>query len=537
MSETTLVTVPNIGDASDVEVIEVSIQVGQQVEAEDQLITLESDKAAMDIPSPVQGIIKELKVNPGDKVSEGDAVALIELIGDIPSAKAPEQSDQAIDSESSKVTDPTPKANGSTSLQSLELTLPDLGTDDEVTVIEQMVQVGDEVNDEQPLLSLESDKAAMDVPSTQKGKVTSWLIQVGDKVKSNQPFIVIETLGQSAPVSQAKPAPQESKESPSGPQPTPATKSMTATQDGHSYVPASGQVHAGPSSRRLAAQLGVDLAKVKGSGRKGRILVPDVHAYVKQTLTGSGHAQGIGIEPMPEIDFSRWGEVTTTPLNRIKRLTAKNLHRNWVNIPHVTQFDEADITELEDFRQANKGSAKEMGINLTPLAFIIKACVSSLQAFPQFNASLASNGQDLILKHYFHIGVAVDTPNGLVVPVIRDCENKGLFSIAQELGELSIQAREGRLKREQMQGSCFTISSLGPMGGTQFTPIINAPDVAILGVSKASMKPVYEQKTFVPKLMLPLALSYDHRVIDGVEGAKFMKHLCAQLQDIRKLLL
>ncbi|HET9843501.1 MAG TPA: 2-oxo acid dehydrogenase subunit E2, partial [Gammaproteobacteria bacterium] len=286
-----------------------------------------------------------------------------------------------------------------------------------------------------------------------------------------------------------------------------------------------------------AHELGVDLSKIQGTGRKNRLISEDVKSYVKTVLQGKKETQGVSIEPFPEIDFSQWGEIEVQELNRIKKLTAKNLHRNWVNIPHVTHFDEADITELETFRQDNKHAAKNMGINLTPLAFIMKAAISSLQQYTQFNSSLSADGSRIIKKRYFHIGVAVDTPNGLVVPVVRDVDKKGVFSIAKELGELSAKAREGKLKAQEMQGSCFSISSLGSIGGTNFTPIINAPDVAILGVSKAAHKPIYQDQQFNARLMLPLALSYDHRLIDGAEAARFLRHLCIQLEDIRKLLL
>ncbi len=528
------VKVPDIGDFDAVEIIEVAVSEGQLIEAEDALITLETDKAAMDVPSPIAGRITQLLVKRGDKVKQGDIIVHVEQVGADP-APAPKTNGATEEVSVAPEPEKNVEAPAQSAASEQTLHLPDLGTDGDIAVIEWPVTVGDDIEAEQSILTLESDKASMDVPSPYDGKLIACLVKVGDKVRSGQAFATVMVKGavQAAP---SKPETQKpTLEQP--PKPIAEEKVSASSSSSTSTVPVTtGVVHAGPGVRRLAHQLGVDLAKIAGSGHKGRIAYDDVHQFVKKSLQ-SEKSVGPGIEPMPQIDFSQWGEVEVKPLSRIKKLTAKNLLRNWVSIPHVTQFDEADISELELFRNANKASAKEMGFGLTPLAFIMKAVVSSLQAYPQFNSSLDTNGTDLVYKKYFNLGVAVDTPNGLVVPVVKDVDQKGLFAIAKELGELGHKAREGKLTRADMQGSCFSISSLGSIGGTSFTPIINAPDVAILGVSKAQMKPVYENKEFVPKLMLPLALSYDHRVIDGAEAARFSRHLCVQLEDIRKLLL
>lgn len=541
MSEVITVKVPDIGETSGVEVIEVAVQSGQDVEQDDAIITLESDKASMDIPCPQAGHVEEVLVKVGDKLSEGDEILRLRVQNQTQeSTEAPEsqsepkQEKAQQDEPQQEEAQPPKEAQQQASSAVKTFNLPDLGTEAQVEVIEWSVEEGESVEKDQTLLTLESDKASMDVPCPYEGVVVKKLVQVGDKVSTGTPVAELRSQGGHADTTESKPSETKAPASPASKDTsTPSKPTASSTRPLPSQVGA----HAGPGVRRLAHELGVDLTRVSGTGRKGRITYQDIHQYVKKQLTQPSQGSGPQLEPMPEIDFSQWGDIETKPLSRIKRLTAKNLHRNWVAIPHVTQFDEADITELEAFRQENKQAAKEMGISLTPLAFIVKACVSSLKAYPQFNASLAANQQDLILKKYYHIGVAVDTPNGLVVPVIKDADRKGVYQIAEELATLSHQARKGLLKSDQMKGSCFTVSSLGALGGTQFTPIINAPDVAILGVSKSAMKPVYQDGQFVPRLMMPLALSYDHRVIDGVEGAKFMKHLCVQCEDIRKLLL
>jgi pyruvate dehydrogenase E2 component (dihydrolipoamide acetyltransferase) len=534
------VRVPDIGNYTGVEVIEVGVKVGASVNAEDSLITLETEKASMDVPSPFNGTIKEMKIKLGDKVSQGDLIALVEVEEkaqeEVQKEEQPQPKSQSVKSDKEEIKQQEPAApKAMSSTPSLEtITIPDTGAAKEVEVIEVAVKPGDIVKQEDTLITLESEKASMDIPSPYQGKIESVLIKVGDKVSQGDKIVTMHVVMQpkAAEISEVVTKPQANVQAVP---PKEAPKSISRESD---TVYDFSNVHAGPATRRMARELGVDLTQVKGTGLRNRIITKDVQAFVKSVMQGAqGAGSGLQIEKAPEIDFSQFGEVEVKPLSRIKKWTAKNLYRNWVTIPHVTQFDEADITELEIFRQENKQAAQEHGTKLTPLPFIIMACVSALKTYPQFNASLAANGQDVVFKKYMHIGVAVDTPNGLVVPVIKNADTKSLFDIAKELGELGVLAREGKLKGEQMQGNCFTISSLGSVGGTAFTPIINSPDVAILGVSKVQIKPIFMNEQFVPRKMLPLSLSYDHRVIDGVEGAKFAAHIAAQLQDIRKLLL
>lgn len=529
------VTVPDIGNFSEVEVIEVPVKAGAKVDKEDTLITLETEKASMDIPSPYSGIIKDLKIKVGDKVSKGTLILTIETEETEKKVeqKAPEKEVKTDIPKAAPKKEEAPKKEPAKN-ELKDVTVPDIGNFTQVEIIEVSVQEGDKIKKEDTLITLETEKASMDIPSPYAGEIKKLKVKKGDKVSKGDVILSIMAESAAQPkaepkkVTKAEPAPQvESKAAPKAE----AAKTVSApvTQ---------GPVYAGPATRRLARELGVDLTQVPGTGRKNRIVTKDIHDYVKAKLqlvqSGGG---GLGIEKMPQIDFTQFGEIEEKPLGRIKKWTAKNLHRNWVSIPHVTQFDEADITELEVFREENKKEAAAQGIKLTPLVFIMKACVSALKHFPQFNASLSANGETLIYKKYFHIGFAVDTPNGLVVPVVRDVDNKGLFDLAKEIVLMSDKAREGKLKNDEMQGSCFTITSLGGIGGTGFTPIINAPDLAILGVSKASIKPVFVNETWVPRKMMPLSLSYDHRVIDGAEAAKFTVHIASQLQDIRKLLL
>lgn len=516
----TEVRVPDIGNFTGVEVIEVAVRSGSLVKAEDSLITLETEKAAMDVPTPVSGKIHEMKIKLGDKVSQGDLIALIEVEADA--------TEKTIETKSKESEKPAVSETLASAVETKTITVPDTGAASHVEVIEVAIKPGDEVALDNTLITLESEKASMDIPSPEEGKVLTVLVKVGDKVTAGTPILTMEVTGTKEESKKTKTEPTPI--IPLIPQKSPALPSLPIQQTKLSFV------HAGPATRRFARELGVDLTQVNGSGLRGRIVTKDVQAFVKSVMATGATTSGVAIEKAPEIDFSQFGEIEIKPLSRIKKWTAKNLHRNWVSIPHVTQFDEADITELEIFRQENKQAAMEHGIKLTPLAFIIKAVESTLKTYPQFNASLAANGVDLVLKKYFHIGVAMDTPNGLVVPVIRDVDTKGLFDLAKELGELSSYAKLGKLTAEQMQGSCFTISSLGSVGGTAFTPIINAPDVAILGVSKTQLKPIYINGEWVPRQILPLSLSYDHRVIDGVEAARFAAALAAGLQDIRKLL-
>lgn len=532
------VRVPDIGNYTGVEVIEVGVKVGASVNAEDSLITLETEKASMDVPSPFNGTIKEMKIKLGDKVSQGDLIALVEVEEKVQEEvqKEEQRQPQSVKSDKEEVKQQelvAPKAMSST--PSLEtVTVPDTGAAKEVEVIEVAVKPGDIVKQEDTLITLESEKASMDIPSPYQGKIESVLIKVGDKVSQGDKIVTMHVVMQA----KVEETPEVVTKPQAKVQTIPPKEAPQSISRESVTVYDFSNVHAGPATRRMARELGVDLTQVKGTGLRNRIIAKDVQAFVKSVMQGAqGAGSGLQIEKAPEIDFSQFGEVEVKPLSRIKKWTAKNLYRNWVTIPHVTQFDEADITELEIFRQENKQAAQEHGTKLTPLPFIIMACVSALKTYPQFNASLAANGQDVVFKKYMHIGVAVDTPNGLVVPVIKNADTKSLFDIAKELGELGVLAREGKLKGEQMQGNCFTISSLGSVGGTAFTPIINSPDVAILGVSKVQIKPIFMNEQFVPRKMLPLSLSYDHRVIDGVEGAKFAAHIAAQLQDIRKLLL
>ncbi len=433
-----------------------------------------------------------------------------------------------------------------------EIVVPDIGDFDAVEVIEVLVQPGDQVAVEDSLITLESDKASMEIPSPEAGTVQEVLVKVGDRVSQGDPIVKLDTAaaGEAAPAPAAKEpaASQPAAPAPAAPtQPAPAPSAPPVVEAPPAapeprpsptaeLQPASAELpYASPSVRRFARELGVDLTQVQGSGRKGRILREDVQAFVKKALSqGTG---GLQVAPLPEVDFAQWGEVEVQPLTRINKLTGQFLHRNWVTIPHVTQFDEADITDLESFRRSMVDEYKEKGVKLTLLSFLLKAVVSALREYPRFNSSLDASGENLILKRYFHIGIAVDTPEGLVVPVIRDVDRKSLIDLARELGEVSRKAREGKLTPADMQGGCFTISSLGGIGGTSFTPIINAPEVAILGVSRAKMQPVWNGESFEPRLVLPLSLSYDHRVIDGADGARFTTFLARVLSDTRRLLL
>lgn len=412
---------------------------------------------------------------------------------------------------------------------SIEIKVPDIGTANKVDVIAVLVKVGDTISVDTPLATLEGDKASMDIPSTDAGVVESVAIKVGDKIAEGSVICTIAGKAKEVEAPATTPHPEKT------PAPTKPAVSLAATEVGApatTTTPAS--IHASPAVRRIAHELDINLSQIKGTGEKGRITKDDLKNHLSRGNTGN---TGFSVLAQPVVDFAKYGEIESQPLSKIKKISGANLHRNWVSIPHVTQFIEADITELEKFRQANKDSAAKKGIKLTPLVFIMKAVVASLKQFPQFNASLDSTGENLVLKKYFHIGVAVDTPNGLVVPVIRDVEKKGLFDLAKELEVVSAKARDGKLTMADMQGGCFSISSLGGIGGTAFTPIINAPEVAILGVSQSSQKPLFQKDGFVPRLMLPLSLSYDHRVIDGADGARFSVFLAQCLSDIRTLLL
>jgi pyruvate dehydrogenase E2 component (dihydrolipoamide acetyltransferase) len=543
------VVVPDIGDFKDVEVIEVLVKPGDAVAKEQSLITLESDKATMEIPSPEAGVVKELKVKMGDKVSKGTPILVLDAKEEA-ARKEPAPAKKEPPKAASPAAAPrAAKAGGAAQT----VAVPDIGDFKEVEVIEVLVKPGDAVAKEQSLITLESDKATMEIPSPDGGVVKELKVRVGDKVSKGSPILVLEA---SDFKETKKP------EAPSVPQPVPAVvpAPVPAAEAAPRPVPREPREeiktkpHASPSVRKFARELGVDLSRVQGSGPKARILHGDVQAFVKGALAGvapraapadRGGAGGLpfNLPAWPEIDFAKFGPIETKPLSRIQKLSGPYLHRNWISIPHVTQFDEADITDLEAFRKAQTAETEKRGFKLTMLAFMIKACVTALRQYPQFNASLDKSGESIIVKKYFHIGVAVDTPGGLVVPVVRDADRKGVFDLANELAEISQLARDSKLKPGDMQGGTFSISSLGGIGGTFFTPIINAPEVAILGVSRAAVRPVYSGKhekgedIFKARLILPLALSYDHRVIDGATAARFTTFLVSVLSDIRKLIL
>ncbi|MGA3769578.1 dihydrolipoyllysine-residue acetyltransferase [Ralstonia solanacearum] len=544
MSQVVEIKVPDIGDYKDVPVIELHVKAGDTVSAEDSLVTLESDKATMDVPSPKSGVVKEVKIKVGDAVSEGSLVLLLEEQGATaapvaaalaPAAQAPVSAPAA-----------QPAAGGGT----IEVKVPDIGDYKDVPVIEISVKVGDKVEAEQSLITLESDKATMDVPSPAAGTVKDIRVKVGDAVSEGTLIVVLEGAGGAAAAAPAPaPAPAAAAPSPApavAPVAAPAAAPATYTADTVGTIGKA--AHASPSVRKYARELGVDVNLVGGTGPKNRITQEDVQRYVKGVMTGQAAAPGkaaaaaapagggeLNLLPWPKVDFTKFGPVEPKPLSRIKKISGANLHRNWVMIPHVTNNDEADITELEAFRVQMNKEHEKAGVKFTMLAFVIKAVVGALKKFPTFNASL--DGDNLVFKQYYHIGFAADTPNGLVVPVIRDADKKGVVDIAREMAELSKAAREGKLKPDQMQGGCFSISSLGGIGGTHFTPIINAPEVAILGLSRGYQKPVWDGKQFVPRLTLPLSLSYDHRVIDGAEAARFNAYLAAVLADFRRVLL
>ncbi|HTJ92156.1 MAG TPA: dihydrolipoyllysine-residue acetyltransferase [Pararobbsia sp.] len=557
MSQTIEVKVPDIGDYKDIPVIEVLVSPGDTVEAEQSLITLESDKATMDVPSPAAGTVKEIKVKVGDNLSEGSLVLVLESGAAAPAAKTEAAAPAA------KAAAPVQAAPAAAPAQaaapaaagggSVDVKVPDIGDYKDIPVIEIHVKVGDTVEAEQALVTLESDKATMDVPSPSAGKVKAIKVKVGDNVSEGSSIVELEGAGgAAAPAQAAAAAAPASVEMPADApsKPAPATTQTSALAQAPAIPAGEGGArrnsHASPSVRKFARELGVDVSRVAGSGPKGRITQDDVTAFVKGVMTGQraapaaapaagGTGVGLDLLPWPKIDFTKFGPIDPQPLSRIKKISGANLHRNWVMIPHVTNNDEADITELEALRVTLNKENEKSGIKVTMLAFVIKAVVASLKKFPTFNASL--DGDTLILKQYFHIGFAADTPNGLVVPVIRDADKKGLLQIAQEMADLSKLARDGKLKPDQMQGGCFSISSLGGIGGTHFTPIINAPEVAILGLSRGAMKPVWDGKQFVPRLTLPLSLSYDHRVIDGAAAARFNAYLGALLADFRRVIL
>ena len=546
---TEMIKVPDIGDADGVEVIEISVSVGDTVDVDAELIVLESDKASMEVPSPQAGVIKEIRVQVGDKVSEGSEILVLETEADSPEPKKslePEDSPEPEDTEQPASPESTAKAvpeTAATGSQTLSVKVPDIGDANDVEVIEINVAVGDDIAEDDELIVLESDKASMEVPSPHAGKITALHIKVGDKVSEGSLILDVEVQGAVAEASSESTAPApEPAATQSSPEPTPDTKPAPAAP---TTVPAyrSGEiVYAGPAVRMLARDLGVELHKVPPTGPKGRILKEDVEVYVKNLMQKAQSGElseggGAAIPAIPEIDFSQFGDIETVEMSRVQKLTAANMHRNWLNVPHVTHFDEADITELEAFRKERRDMAKERNVKLTFLPFLLKACAACLKKYPQFNVSLAPSGEALIQKKYVHIGIAMDTPIGLMVPVIRDVDKKGVWDLAAEITEMGIKAQDKKLRKDDLQGACFTISSLGAIGGMGFTPIVNAPEVAILGVSKTQIKPVYKDGEFAPRSMLPITMSYDHRAINGVDAGNFMTFLTQVLADIRKLIM
>lgn len=554
------IQVPDIGDFDEVGVIELLVKPGDTVKAEQSLITVESDKASMEIPSSHAGVVKELKVAVGDKVKQGSVIVVVEAADAGAPAPAPAAAAPAPAAAAPQAAAPAPApaaAAPAAAAGPVEVRVPDIGDFKDVAVIEMLVKVGDTIKVEQSLFTVESDKASMEIPSPAAGVVKELKVKIGDTVNIGDLVAILEGAAGAAAPAAAAPAPAaapaaQAAAAPAPAQaaaaPAPAAASVPAHQPG---TPTAGLPHASPSVRKFARELGVPLEEVKGTGPKGRISQDDVQAFTKQVMSGAtqtkaqaakapaggGGGSGVGLDllPWPKVDFTKFGTVERKDLSRIKKISGANLHRNWVMIPHVTNNDEADITDLEAFRVSTNKENEKSGVKVTMLAFVIKAVVSALKKFPEFNTSL--DGDTLVYKQYYHIGFAADTPNGLVVPVLKDADKKGIIQISNEMGELAKKARDGKLGAADMQGGCFSISSLGGIGGTHFTPIINAPEVAILGLSKGQMKPVWDGKQFVPRLTLPLSLSYDHRVIDGASAARFNAYLGQLLADYRRILL
>ena len=559
------IQVPDIGDFDEVGVIELLVKPGDTVKAEQSLITVESDKASMEIPSSHAGVVKDLRVQVGDKVKQGSVVLTLEVVGAVSESNStPAQYQQAQAAIEKIAKTPTPSAapvaapapDAAAPVGPIEVRVPDIGDFKDVAVIELLVKPGDTVKLEQSLFTVESDKASMEIPSPAAGVIKELKVKIGDTVNIGDLVAVLEgsagnapaAVAPAAPAASAAPVPAAAVAAAAPPATAIASASVPAHQPG---TPAAGLPHASPSVRKFARELGVPLDEVRGTGPKGRITQDDIQGFTKAVMGGatqtkaqaakapavSGGGSGVGLDllPWPKVDFAKFGPVERKDLSRIKKISGANLHRNWVVIPHVTNHDDADITDLEAFRvQFNKENEKS-GVKVTMLAFMIKAAVAALKKFPEFNSSL--DGDQLVLKNYFHIGFAADTPNGLVVPVIKDADKKGILQISQEMGELAKKARDGKLTPAEMSGACFTISSLGGIGGRYFTPIINAPEVAILGVCKSTIEPVWDGKAFQPRLMLPLSLTWDHRVIDGAAAARFNVYLGQILGDFRRVLL
>lgn len=530
MSELKEFLLPDIGaDAADI--TDILVSVGDTIAVDQDVLTIEGDKASMDVPSSVAGTVKEIKVKVGDSVSEGNLILMVEVAGSA-AAEAPAAEEAAPEA-------PAAPAASAATTELKEISVPDIGGD-EVEVTEVLVSVGDSIEAEQDIITVEGDKASMDVPAPFAGIVKEIKVAAGDKVSEGSLVLVVEVQGAAAP---AAPAPA-AKAAPVAAAPVEAPKAAPAAQLSPSQVEIAGSIKASPSVRRTAREFNLDLAVIPATGIKGRTTKEDVQTYVKAQLLlaksgGGGGGDGLQVLASPKVDFAKFGEVEVKPLSRIQKISGPTLHRNWVTIPHVTQFDEVDITELEAFRKEQNAIAakQDLGLKISPLVFMMKAVAKALQQYPNFNSSLSADGESLILKKYINIGIAVDTPNGLVVPVVKDVINKGIYDISLELGVISKKARAGKLTAKDMQGGSMTISSLGGIGGTQFTPIVNAPEVAILGVSKSAMKPLWNGKEFEPRLMVPLALSYDHRVIDGADGARFITAVNNYLSDLRTLIL
>lgn len=527
------VNVPDIG-SDEVNVTEIMVKVGDNVEVDQSIINVEGDKASMEVPAPIAGVVKEILINVGDKVSTGKLIMKFETASAAPvAAAAPAQTAAPVAATTSAIKD---------------VNVPDIGGD-EVNVTEIMVAVGDTVSEDQSLITVEGDKASMEVPAPFAGVVKEILVKSGDKVSTGSLIMRFEVAGAAPAVAVSAPAPQVVSPAPAA---QPAQSGNVSGLSQEQVVASAGYAHATPVIRRLAREFGVNLDKVKGSGRKGRIVKEDIEAYVKTAVkayesgataqaagNGVANGAGLGLLPWPKVDFSKFGEIEEVELSRINKISGANLHRNWVMIPHVTHFDKADITDLEAFRKEQNALAEKqkLGVKITPVVFIMKAVAKALEAYPRFNSSITEDAQRLILKKYINIGVAVDTPNGLVVPVFKNVNKKGIIELSRELMEVSKKAREGKLTASDMQGGCFTISSLGGIGTTHFAPIVNAPEVAILGVSKSSMEPVWNGKEFAPRLILPMSLSFDHRVIDGADGARFISYIGAVLADLRRLIM
>jgi pyruvate dehydrogenase E2 component (dihydrolipoamide acetyltransferase) len=540
------VVVPDIGGTDAVEVIEISVAPGATVKQEDSLVVLESDKASMEVPSPFAGKIIDIQLKVGDKVAQGHVILTMEVADEKaatppPAAAAPTAATQS--APPAQAVAPAPAAAGKTKDPAARvepIAVPEIGGAENVDVIEISVKVGSVLAEGDTMIVLESDKASMEIPAPHAGTVKSIKVKEGDKVSAGALILELEISG--APAAPAQPTAQPAAAAPASPAPSatfePAPAPVQApARAPQSAGPASGEFYAGPAVRKLAREMGIDLSRVGGSGPKGRVQKDDIKHFVKQLMENRGGSLSGALPPIPEIDFMQFGPIDVQPLSKLHKITALNMHRSWVNLPHVTQFDDADITELEEFRETLKGEAERRGIKVSPLPFLMKASALALRAHPKFNASLLNDGEHIVYKKYVHIGMAVDTPVGLVVPVLRDVDRKSVWELAAETAEIAQKAKERKLKPADLQGGCFTISSLGNIGGTGFTPIINAPEVAILGVSKLAIKPVWNGKDFEPRKMLPLSLSYDHRAVNGADAGRFFTYLNELLADIRRLVL